>query len=258
MIRLPGRDRGFALLLVLWTMVLLSLLVTQMVSAGRTEAQLTSNLRGAAVAEAAADGAVHQAMFRLLQDRPALPPELRLPGAVVALVIENEAGKVNPNSATPELLAALLRAVGADTRTATAIAAAIVSWRFPGGDKAAPYRAAGREYGPPGAPFRRLDEIGLVLGITPALLGRVLPHLSLYSEAEPNAAAAGPVVLQAMRAVAGGQVTPASRGAADAPRAVTILATAATDTGARFTRRAVILLRSGETLYQVMEWDASS
>lgn len=251
-----ARDRGFALLLVLWTTVLLSLLVTQMVSAGRTEAQLAANLRGAAVAEAAADGAVHQAVFRLLQDRPAVPPELRLPGATVALSVQDEAGKVNPNTATPELLTALLRAVGADTRTAAAAAAAIVSWRFPGGDKAAPYRAAGRDYAPPGAPFRRLDELGLVLGMTPALLGQVLPYLSLYAEAEPDAAAAGPVVLQAMRAAAGGQVTPRARAAPNAPGAVTIVAAAATATGARFTRRAVVLLRSGETPYQVMEWDA--
>ena len=62
MTRGPEGERGFALLLVLWTLVLLSLIVTGMVSAGRVEAQLASNLRAAAVAEAAADGAVHQGL----------------------------------------------------------------------------------------------------------------------------------------------------------------------------------------------------
>lgn len=61
-----GRDRGFALLIVLWAVVLLALLATRLMAAGRTELQLSANLRGAAEAEAAADGAVQEAMFHLL------------------------------------------------------------------------------------------------------------------------------------------------------------------------------------------------
>ena len=38
-----GDDRGFALLIVLWAVVLLALLATQLMAAGRTELQLVLN-----------------------------------------------------------------------------------------------------------------------------------------------------------------------------------------------------------------------
>jgi len=171
-------DQGFALLIVLWAVVLMTLLITQMTAAGRTEMRLAANLRGAAEAEAAADGAIHEAVFHLLD--PANPwvadgadRALRVPGGRAELRIEDEAGKINPNTASPELLRALLRRLNVDSRTADGVAAAIVDWRFPssqgqtGGAKAPQYRAAGRNYGPAGAPFGDVAELGAVLGMTP-------------------------------------------------------------------------------------------
>ena len=55
----PPRQRGFALLIVLWAVVFLAFLVTQLTAAGRLETHIASNLRVAAVAEAAADGALY-------------------------------------------------------------------------------------------------------------------------------------------------------------------------------------------------------
>ena len=48
----------------------------------------------------------------------------------------------------------------------------------PGGAKARQYRAVGRAYGQPSAPFRGIDELGPVLGMTSVLLERLRPHLS--------------------------------------------------------------------------------
>src|SRR5277367_4288128 len=62
----PHAQRGFALLIVLWTLVLLVLLVTQLTAAGRTETRIAANLRSGAAAEAAAEGAVYEALFHLL------------------------------------------------------------------------------------------------------------------------------------------------------------------------------------------------
>ena len=200
------------------------------------------------------------AVLRLLRGEDPSGSEMRVPGAVIALSVADESGKVNPNAAEPDLLAALLRAVGADTRTADAAAAAIADWRFPGetarqgGAKLREYRAAGRDYGPPGAPFRSLDELGLVLGMNPALLGQATPHLSLYAGAEPDLAAADPAVRRAIQALTGQAAAP--RRAPDGPRTVTIVAAAVADGGGRFARRAVVALRTGEALFRIMEWDA--
>jgi general secretion pathway protein K len=129
-------ERGFALLVVLWTLVLVSLIATQVTASGRGAVQVASNLRIAAVLEAAADGAVHEAIFRMLDPSEqgwradGEPRALPFPGGVVTIRLRDEAGKLNPNVASPELMAALLRQFGLDLQRATRLAAAIADWRF--------------------------------------------------------------------------------------------------------------------------------
>ena len=262
----PAGERGFALLVVLWAVVLLSLLATQLTAAGRTEVQLAANLKAAAAAEAAADGGILEAAFHLLDPASRWAAdgrnhEVQAPGARIVLRIDNEAGKVNPNLAEPPLLQALMRHLDADQKSAEGIADAIADWRYPGaqprphGAKAPQYRAAGLDYEPPGTPFSSVDEVGAVLGMTPALLDRMRPYLSVLTDTGPDPAAAAPVVLQAIRDVSGpprGGATPAP------PRTVTITAAAISDAGGRFTRRAAIRLgaTSKEPLVRVLTWEA--
>jgi len=259
-----ARQGGFALLLVLWTMVLLSLIGTRIAATGRMEAQLAGNIRDAAVTEAAADGAVQDAAFRLLAAPPRRWPaggtegSLVLPGVTIAIRVESEEGRVNPNLASAELLAALVRGAGSDTQAATSVAAAIVEWRFPGGAESTAmraYQAAGLAYGPPGKAFRNVDELGAVRGMTPALLAALAPYLSLFTNGDPDAADAAPIVLAAMRA-ATGQAPRSARGGAP-PSVVRITATAAGPNGTRFIRRAVLALnRRNAAPVRVLSWDA--
>lgn len=264
----PAGERGFALLIVLWAVVLLSLLATQLTAAGRTEVQLAGNLKAAAATEAAADGAIQEAAFHLLDPASRWAADgrdrqVQVPGARVALRIDNEAGKVNPNLAEPPLLQALMGHLGADQRSAESIADAIADWRYPDaqprphGAKAPQYRAAGLDYGPPGTPFSSLDELGAVLGMTPALLDRMRPYLSVLTDAAPDPAAAAPPVLQAIRDVSG---PPRGASAPLPPRTVTITAQATGDAGGRFTRRAAVRLGATgkEPLALVLTWEAPS
>ena len=262
----PARQRGFALLIVLWTMVLLSLIGSRIAASGRAEAQLAANVRDAAVTEAAADGAVQEAAFHLLDAPPrrwapdGSARRLQMPGAAVEVRVESEDGKVNPNAASAPLLTALLHEVGADTRTAGLVADSILRWRFPWvrpgmtDPTLAAYKAAGLSYGPAGTPFRSLDEVGAVLGMTPDLLKRVSPYLSLYANATPDAASASRPVLAALQAAFGG-IAPSSGGAA--PNAVSITAVAAGPNGTRFTRHVILRLSNqrGADPVQVMAWD---
>src|ERR1700758_821646 len=62
----------------------------------------------------------------------------------------------------------------------------------------ADYRAAGLDYGPPGAPLETLDELGRVIGMTPATLAAVRPHLTLFGQAQPSLATADRVVAAAL------------------------------------------------------------
>jgi len=101
--------------------------------------------------------------------------------------------------------------------------------------KASQYQAAGLNYGPPGAPFESLSELGDVLGMTPALLQALAPHLTLYSDGDPEPALADPVVRAALRNL--GASATASEAEA---RVVRITATAQRPNAASVTRRAII------------------
>ncbi|WP_458094233.1 general secretion pathway protein GspK [Roseomonas sp. WA12] len=266
----PG-ERGFALLLVLWTLVLLTLIVSSLVAGGRGEVRLSANLRAAATAEAIADAAIHEAIFRLLTpgesgwrgESPVrrFERQLALPGGGASVSVEDQAGLVNPNGVSDALMQALLRRAGADQRQAQSITAAIADWRTrsttprPLGAKAPEYRQAGLGYGPPEAPFRSVAELGLVLGMTSALLERLAPNLTVLREGDPEGALAPPLVQQAIRDVTGQADFPRASGAG--LRVFAISAAASAREGGRFTRRAVVRLGSAlaERPYRILSWE---
>lgn len=260
---MTGRDpqRGFALLIVLWTLALLALLGTQIVAAGRGDTQLARNLLDAAELKAATDGAIQQAVFGLL-----LPPAqrwsadgtahvVRLGSVVVTVRIEDEADKVNLNRASEEVLRSLLGGLDVDPATAARVAAAIADWRSagplprPSGAKAPQYAAAGRDFGPPGTDFRSLDELGAVLGVTPSLLARLRPHVTVWSDDDADAASRDPIVAAAM-----GEPR---RGTAARPievQVASVIAEARGPNGAALAERAVVRInvRTGRHPYAML------
>jgi general secretion pathway protein K len=72
----------------------------------------------------------------------------------------------------------------------------------------AEYGAAGLDYGPPHAPLERLDELGRVLGMTPAVLAAMKPHLTLFGPPDPSAATIDPVVAAALAEAVQGAPAP--------------------------------------------------
>ena len=253
------REQGFALLIVLWTMVLLTLLVTGIMGTGRTEAKLASNLEVNARLRATADGAVYDAIFQEMTKGSA-PREI-VHGAT-RILVEDEAGKINPNTASPELLRSLLRHVGVDDGVAASLAAAITDWRddsptpSPGGAKAPQYIAAGRHYGPPQEPFQSISELSNVLGMTPAILSRLIPHLSIYNTAAPELTVADPVVAAALRDAAGGQDTGVPAPSASGSQVFSITASVSGPGGARAVRHADVRIATDDhgPGYSILTW----
>ena len=61
------------------------------------------------------------------------------------------------------------------------------------------YDAAGRAYRPRHGPFQSVDELNLVLGMTPALYARLKPALTVYSRSEQaDLSVAPPEVVHAL------------------------------------------------------------
>ena len=103
----------------------------------------------------------------------------------------DEAARINPNLASPALIEALLRVLGSDPPRAAARPR-----RSPTGSARRRPRArghvqsripaAGLDYGPPGLAARNPRRTRQVLGMTPALLAALRPHLTLYGPPDPE------------------------------------------------------------------------
>jgi general secretion pathway protein K len=275
---------GFALIVVLWFLVLISTIGIYMMANARSETALARNTLAAARAEALADGAVAQAAASQLLSDPTLkwrmdgtPYHLDMPGGDATLRMIDESLKINPNLASDVLMSGLFQALGLDRQHSDSLGAAIADWVQSGdtprplGAKKDQYAAAGRNYGPPGQPVESLDDLQLVLGMTPQLLAAALPYLTIYTaQAAPsNPRAMSPIVLKATQIAAfqanaaGGQPAADVGQSADSdqPIVMTVEATAHSFDGAVFVRRAVIALKTNNENgaeiprgFQVMDW----
>ena len=265
----PARSpRGFALIIVLWTLVMLSYVMTHMVAAGRTETRIAANFVANADAETQADGAVVETIFRVVDasdshwDIGGGPYGLRMKQAKATVTIASESGKVNPNTASQQMLAALMAAVGAPPSQAAAVSHAMLDWRQSDDNdqtgtarKIAQYRAARLDYAPPGAPFESLDEIQRVLGMTPDLFRRLKPNLSIYQTGDPDIATALPAVAKALRTLN----LPPQPPNADVTQIVSIVARVTTDRGGHFLRHAVVRIDPPQSqTYGILAWDTEA
>lgn len=207
---MPGggaRQGGFVLLVVLWTVALLALLGGHVIEAGRMATGRAAALRAGAVAGATAEGLVHEAIFHVLDHAaqrpvPNGPPQrIKLARGTGEVTVASEAGRINLSFATPALLAALLRAVGQPAAQATTLANAIYEWHAAGRSRSAAYAAARLPYAPPGEAFFDLNEVLLIPGMTPDLLGRLSPYVSVHGDGHWDAALADPLVVRLVQAL---------------------------------------------------------
>lgn len=258
--------------MVLWTLVLIAFIVAHLAASGRTEIRIAGNLVADAVAEAADDGAIFAAIFNQLEPNPdqrwplnGQAHELTIGNSRVKVELEDEAGRINPSTASPALLEALLRTTGSDPESARRLAAAIGEWvgsapeGRPQNVVLAGYQAAGLDYGPPGEPLETLDELGRVLNMTPTVLAAIRPHLTLFGPPVPNPASADPVVAAALAESAQGAQAPVPPNQPPPDLlTVRITATAFGPSNARVTKTAIV--RVGATLpggYAVLAWGGS-
>jgi general secretion pathway protein K len=190
-------------------LVLITPLLSALLAQGRTASRLAANIRDAASAEAAADGAINTAIFELLDANgwiaDGAPHRLVVGRSTVTVQVRSLAGSINPNLASTPLLAGLFEALGQPQPQAQALAVAVIAWRSPAATGAArealfaAYRRAGLPYGPPARPFSDLSELAWINGMTPALMAAMAPHVSLYQSGDPDATLADPVVRAALK-----------------------------------------------------------
>ncbi|HBD19379.1 MAG TPA: general secretion pathway protein GspK [Arenimonas sp.] len=187
-------NRGAALLLVLWLLLLMAGLVAVFAFSARIEAMQGSALRSQALGRLAAEAGIEVAALRLNQPDPAnrwlpdgRPYGFEFEGHRIELRIVDESAKVDLNAADVALLANLMRALGIEDTRARQLAAVIQDWRDPddlvsmeGGAEDRDYAAARREYGARDAPFTTVSELQQLLGMDEATYRLLVPHVTIH------------------------------------------------------------------------------
>jgi general secretion pathway protein K len=201
-----------ALLLVLWACTLLAILLGGYAALARTEGLQARYDFAQTQAHYAAEAGVMRAVYGL-QDPQAKQRWIgdgrtytfHYGDATVRLSSVDEGGKVDLNTASPEVLQALFQATGMPQAQAQILAGRVVDWRNPvnlvgaADSGRAAYAAAGRDYGPRNAPFASVEELQMVLGMTPALYRQLAGVITIWSgSTSPDPDMAPPLALAAI------------------------------------------------------------
>jgi len=178
-------DKGFVLIFAIAACLLLAVIGLTVNRSVQSALGGTRTAIALAKARALADGGVALAVQRLQAGIETRPLLCSIAGAgLVAITIEDEAGKVSLNSNNVELLTALFEGLGATPDDARRYVAAISDYRDsddrvqPGGAEREAYAAAGLTFGPKNADFQSVAELDRVLGIPAGIRAFAKPHLT--------------------------------------------------------------------------------
>ena len=190
-----SRQRGVALVLVMWVSVLLTVVASSFIMERRTETIIVRNSASLARAEAAADAGVHRGIYDMYRSDNA-PERWKRDGSVqdwtfdaipVRVELRDESAKIDINTASEPLLRGLLTSSGLNDEEAARLLDAILDWRDPdalkrpGGAEEPDYRDAGLSYKPANSAFQAIEELQLVLGMRPDLYRRLAPSITVFS-----------------------------------------------------------------------------
>lgn len=210
---IQARQRGLALVAVLWAVALLTVMAASFSLTMQRDSGLVSNAQDRAQGLALADAGVHYAMLMLSLPDPrkrwrsdGTPYEVALPAGRVRVRIFDEAGKLDINALQDVALIGILNKLLGNADQAMQLSDAILDWRDNDdtkrlhGAEAQDYQAGGKGYVPQNKNFQALEELQMVLGMTPALYTQLEPLLTIYTrqqginplKASPNALLALP------------------------------------------------------------------
>ena len=208
----PARQRGVALILVIWVIALMTILLGSFALIARTENLESRHLFDGTTARYSAEAGLERAVYELRNPDVTTrwvcdgrPYEFDFENAHIHIEILDESGKIDLNTADDTLLQALFVSIGIDPDTAIVLSDSIQDWRdgddIPRarGAEIDAYKSAGLSYGPRNAPLQTDSEVQQVLGMNYDIYRRIEPAITIYSgSSQPNAAYAPIEVLRAM------------------------------------------------------------
>ena len=193
-----SRDSGFVLIAVLAALGLLAMVALLLTKTVSLDTKIAAFAAQQARDEALADGLTRLAVQHLAVNQPAagksglfrldgIPLFCRLNDHVASIAFFDTDGLINLNLASQALLNRVFAGVGMQPDSATQLAQAVIDFRstgdaaLAGGSKLAAYQLAGLPHGPKAEAFATVGELDQVLGMTPALLARLRPLMTVHS-----------------------------------------------------------------------------
>jgi general secretion pathway protein K len=251
--RTGSNHDGFALVAVIWSLGLITLLGTAVMVGARYRTRVSSNYASAVTVQTAAESALNFGIATALTagtgQKVKFPLRCRMPGGEhVVITLEEETGKVDLNSASPAMLARFFTALTRDQSLATRITGRIVEFRTP---KAANGKA-GLENAPTAARFTTVMQLDQIEGISPRIFRSAVRLATVRSgRPEPDMDASSPN----MRRLLGLEQKPAApaRGLPTGG-SVTIRADVRSPDNSRYIREALVSLGENGRPYLVREW----
>jgi general secretion pathway protein K len=206
------RQKGLALVLVLWILSLLTIMAGSFALSMRRESSITLGIKNNAEAMAVAASGISMAEMMLLN--PDQNKRWRADGSIYQIDATNatvrvrllsEAGKIDINKAGQILLQDLMAKAPVDEDQQIKIVNAILDWRDAddlvriNGAEKKEYLDAGLSYQPRNKPFQSIEELQLVLGMDTSVFKWIEGRVTIYSgQQQVDLANAAKEVLQVM------------------------------------------------------------
>ena len=188
------RPEGFALVLVLWVLSLLTIMAGSFALSMRREAAIVTGSSNNAQAMAVAESGL--AIAQLMLMHPDQLQRWRTDGSIYQIdyadskarvQLLSETGKIDLNSADQKLLQGLMAYAPMDVQSQTKLVNAILDWRdeddlihIEGAEKKE-YKEAGLSYQPRNKPFQSIEELQLVLGMNERIFKWLEKLVTVYS-----------------------------------------------------------------------------
>lgn len=190
-----ARQRGVALVLVLWILLLVTISTGAYTLMARMDSLEAHTILWSTRARLAAEAGLNLAVLSLRdpdEEQRWIPDgrsyRIRYEDVDLELLITDERGKLNVNAAGEETLVQLFSANGLDEGQAGQLASAVLDWIDadtmvrPNGAEEEEYLAVGYQVGPANRGFLMIEELLQVLGLPWALYQEIEPGLTVWSE----------------------------------------------------------------------------
>ncbi|WP_428355572.1 general secretion pathway protein GspK [Methyloprofundus sp.] len=189
--------KGFALIVVLWVVTLLTIMASSFALTIQREATITGGLKEKAQAAALAEAGINFAILMLLNNDAeqrwkanSSLYEIEFSGKRIRILIADESGKVSMNKASKEQLKQLFDSLAVEDELADNLSDAILDWRDKNdlqrlnGAEKQDYEDADLKYSPRDGLFKSVEEVQMVMGMTAEIYSQIEGKISVYTQSK--------------------------------------------------------------------------